>query len=295
MNQKTYNIFQYYLNFILTILLILFIKTTTAYALQVPPLRGYVNDYADLISPMVEKQIEKELEEFEKSDSTQIVILTIPSLEGEVLEDFSIKVADQWKIGQKYKDNGVILLVAKNERKIRIEVGRGLEGRLTDLLAGRIIDLVIKPRFKRGDFDGGFLAGISALIDTTRGEFKSDDNRDKNHVPTHLPLLIIVILFFWITLMRLFYKLSFLLGGITGAIGLPLVIYMIGLQIMLKGVLISMFIGFILGIFLPRLPLYRSAGYSVFYGPKGSWHSRSFGGFSGGGGSFGGGGASGSW
>lgn len=295
MNLKYFRIHYYILILFSITVITFFIKPLCAYSLQIPALRGYVNDYADMISPAVEKQIEKELEDFEKSDSTQIVILTIPSLEGETLEDFSIRVADEWKIGQKHKDNGVILLVAKNDRKIRIEVGRGLEGRLTDLLAGRIIDLVIKPRFKRGDFDGGFLAGISAIIDATRGEFKSEDSRDNNRVPEYLPLFIAVILFFWITLMRLLYKVSLLLGGIIGAIGLPLIVYMMGLTMGFTGILISLSIGFILGILLPRLPLYRSSGYGIFYGSKGSFQSRSFGGFSGGGGSFGGGGASGSW
>lgn len=265
----------------------------SAYGLQVPPLKGYVNDYADMISPAVEKQLEKELKEFEKSDSTQIVILTIPSLEGEVLEDFSIRVAENWKIGQKNKDNGVILLVVKNDRKIRIEVGRGLEGRLTDLLCGRIIDLVIKPRFKRGDFDGGFLAAISSLIDATRGEFKSNEGQNKNPEQTYLPLFIFVTLFFWIILMKFLYRLSVFFAGLLGAIGLPLIIYLIGSSMGLIAILVLMLIGFFLGILLPRLPVSRG-GY--FYGShSSSWHSSSFGGFSGGGGSFGGGGASGSW
>ena len=121
---------------------------SSAYALDVPKLQGYVNDYGNMISQSVRTELENELKSFEQTDSTQIVILTIPSLEGEVVEDFSIKVAESWKIGQKNKDNGVIFLVAKQERKMRIEVGRGLESRLTDLMAGRIIDLVVKPRFK---------------------------------------------------------------------------------------------------------------------------------------------------
>ncbi len=147
-----------------------------ALALDVPKLQGYVNDYANMISPQAKGELENELKNFEQTDSTQIVILTVPSLEGEVIEDFDIKVAEAWKIGQKGKDNGVIFVVSKQDRKMRIEVGRGLEGKLTDLMAGRIIDLVVKPRFKRGDYDGGFIAGVSALIDTTRGEFKADGN-----------------------------------------------------------------------------------------------------------------------
>ena len=148
-----------------------------SFALEVPKLQGHINDYAGMISPATESRLAEELKAFEESDSTQIVILTVPSLEGENIESFGIKVAEAWKIGQKNKDNGLILIVAKEERKIRIEVGKGLEGRLTDLLAGRIIDLSIKPRFKRGDFEGGFTAGVSSLIvDAARGELKAGDH-----------------------------------------------------------------------------------------------------------------------
>ncbi|MEW6586145.1 MAG: TPM domain-containing protein, partial [Nitrospirota bacterium] len=110
----------------LSVSLIFLFFVAPAHALDVPPLQGYVNDYAGMMSSRTKTTLENELRSFEQTDSTQIVILTIPSLEGEVLEEFSIKVADAWKIGQATKDNGVILLVAKQERKIRIEVGRGL-------------------------------------------------------------------------------------------------------------------------------------------------------------------------
>ncbi|HWR58565.1 MAG TPA: TPM domain-containing protein, partial [Thermodesulfovibrionales bacterium] len=139
----------------------IFLICSPVYALDVPKLEGYVNDYAGMISPPTRGELERELKTFEKTDSTQIVILTVPSLEGESVEGFGIKVGESWKIGQKGKDNGAIFIVAKQERKLRVEVGRGLEGRLTDLMAGRIIDLVVKPSFKRGDYDGGFKAGIS--------------------------------------------------------------------------------------------------------------------------------------
>lgn len=141
---------------------------------EVPALRGYVNDYAGMLSPTAEQTLEQELRDFEQTDSTQVVILTVPSLEGKAIEEFSMTVAETWGIGRRGKDNGIILLMAMDERKIRIEVGRGLEGPLTDLLSGRIIDLIIKPRFKQGDFDGGVAAGVAAIIDATRGEFKAD-------------------------------------------------------------------------------------------------------------------------
>lgn len=173
-----------------------------ASALGIPKLRGYVNDYANMISDASRAKLEQELKAFEQSDSTQLVILTLPSLEGETIEDYSIKVVEAWKLGQARKDNGILFLVSKDDRKMRIEVGRGLEGRLTDLMAGRIIDLVVKPRFKRGDFDGGFTAGIASLIDTTRGEFKAEEKDSrKGTQPFHsswLFLIVVLIFFFFL-------------------------------------------------------------------------------------------------
>ena len=233
-----------------------------ARALNVPKLQGYVNDYAHMISGSTKAKLEGELRSFEQSDSTQLVILTVPSLEGESPEDYSIKVVEAWKLGQARKDNGILLFVSRDDRKMRIEVGRGLEGRLTDLMAGRIIDLAIKPWFKRGDFDGGFAAGVASLIDATRGEFKAEDkDSKKGNQPFHsswLFLFVILILFF-------FFLSSARKRGITGngrgRGGSP-------------G-------GF--GIF----PSGRGGGGSTFGGGGGT--------FGGGGGSFGGGGASGSW
>jgi len=145
-------------------------------ALEVPQLGGYVNDEAGLVSAQTELKIESFLRSFEASDSTQLVILTIDSLQGESLEDYSLRVVDSWKIGQKGKDNGALLLIAKAERKIRIEVGYGLEGKLTDLLAGRIIDNEMTPRFKAGDYEGGIIAGVSAMAEAVRGEYQGTGN-----------------------------------------------------------------------------------------------------------------------
>ena len=172
-----------------------------ASALNVPKLQSYVNDYARMISGSAKAKLEEELRSFEQSDSTQLVILTIPSLEGESLEDYSIKVVEAWKLGKARKDNGILLLVSKDDRKMRIEVGRGLEGRLTDLTAGRIIDLAIKPWFKRGDFDGGFAAGVASLIDATRGEFKAEEKDSRKRTQpfssSWLFLIVVLISFFF--------------------------------------------------------------------------------------------------
>jgi uncharacterized protein len=284
-----------------------------AYGLDVPRLQSYVNDYAGMISPSAKSKIEEGLKAFEQSDSTQVVILTIPSLEGENIEEFSIKVAEAWKIGQQQKDNGVLLIVSKQERKIRIEVGRGLEGRLTDLMAGRIIDQVIKPRFKQGDFDGGFITGTSALIAATRGEFKAEQ-RPIQRRQKDFPPLLGFLPFFGISVLVL-GSLSRVLGGIAGAIGLPSLVYLSLVPIGIFNIILLALVGFGGGFFLPGLfsaggRKDRSRGHhrgGFFYSPWMGGHSiggggfgggggfEGGGGFSGGGGSFGGGGASGDW
>jgi uncharacterized protein len=274
--------------------LILLLLTGSAYGLDVPPLRGYVNDYANMISPGVRVQLEKELREFEQSDSTQVVVLTVESIEGDALESFSIRVAEAWRIGQKGKDNGVILLVAKKERKTRLEVGRGLEGKLTDLTAGRIVQLVVNPHFKRGDFDGGFLSGIRAVIDATRGEFQADSARrtasTRGAVSSFMPLVV-----FGAVFLLVLGRISRYLGGAAGLLGFPLVGASLGLPVV---VLIFLgLVGLVLGIILPVFfggALTRSGGYRHDTWGTGGGFGGS-GGFGGGGGGFGGGGASGGW
>ena len=286
---------KFLITFILCVLFSFFAHS--ANALNVPKLQGYVNDYADMMSPSAKAELENELRAFEQTDSTQIVILTTPSLEGEGIEDFSIKVADSWKIGQAGKDNGIIFIVAKQDRKMRIEAGRGLEGKLTDLMAGRIIDLVVKPRFKRGDFDGGFIAGVSALIDATRGEFKADGNhRPQKHERSSQ---ILTFLIFGGIILLVLGSFSRILGGLGGAVGLPLFMSLMGLPLGLVTLLILAILGLGAGLFLPVIfsAGRHDRGGGFWYGGGGySGSGGGFGGgFSGGGGGFGGGGASGGW
>ncbi len=288
-----------------------------AHGLEVPNLQGYVNDYAGMISPPARLKIEEALRAFEQSDSTQIVILTVPSLEGQNIEEFGIKVGEAWKIGKKGKDNGILFIVSKQERKIRIEVGYGLEGKLTDLTAGRIIDLVIKPRFKQEDFDGGFIAGVSSLIDATRGEFRAEQRPARRGQRAISPFLSIFLFFAIFTLIM--GSVSRVLGGVIGAIGLPTLVYLFASVASIPIFILLMLSGFGAGFFLPSLFSSGSSrrdanrhqrGGGFFYGPgtggfysggggfgggdsSGAGDSGSFGG--GGGGSFGGGGASGDW
>lgn len=179
--------------FIFSILTVLLLVLPAA-ALEIPKPTGYVNDLAGMLSQTVELKLEQFLRDFEKSDSTQITVLTVPTLDGEALEDYSLRVLDSWKVGQKGLDNGALLLIAKAERKIRIEVGYGLEGRLTDLLAGRIIDNEISPRFKQGDIDGGVVSGVVGIAEAVRGEYAgtghtTSKKKKSNPLGFLLPLL----------------------------------------------------------------------------------------------------------
>ncbi|MBI9078865.1 MAG: TPM domain-containing protein [Pseudodesulfovibrio sp.] len=162
-----------------------------ALALDVPPYKGRVNDLGNMMSPATRQALESQLAELERTDSTQVAILTIPSLEGDSLEDFSIRVAEAWKAGQKGTDNGVILLASKEDRILRIEVGYGLEGVLTDVLSGQIITNVIGPRFKAGDFDGGFSDGVTAITGAVRGEYVAAPSKQRRSKRGVLSLIII--------------------------------------------------------------------------------------------------------
>jgi uncharacterized protein len=222
----------------------------------VPALTGRVNDYAAMMSPQARQQIEEKLAALEAEDGTQIAVLTVPSLQGEPIEEFSIRVAEAWKLGDEKRDNGALLIVSKGDRKVRIEVGYGLEGALTDLESGRIIRGVIQPAFKSGDFDAGFTGAVDAMVTEVKGEFKADSSRKGKEDSPSIPLvlIILIVLFFYL---RIFggrhHGGPFVSGGWGG----------------------------------PGGGIFTSGGGSGGFGGGG--------GFSGGGGGFGGGGASGDW
>lgn len=134
----------------------------------VPFLSGRVVDEAAMIAADTKRRIEDKLAAFEQRTGDQVVVLTVDSLDGEPIEDYSVRVAQTWKLGQKGKDNGVLLVVAKQDRKIRIDVGYGLEPTLTDLETGRIIDLM-RPDFQKGDFSAGIEHGSEAILTALDG------------------------------------------------------------------------------------------------------------------------------
>src|SRR5580704_7653936 len=136
----------------------------------VPPLSGRVVDQTGTLSSGDIATLTQTLKDFETRKASQIAVLIVPTTEPETIEQYSIRVADAWKIGRKKVDDGAILLVAKNDHKLRIEVGYGLEGALTDVTAQRIIDEVITPKFKSGDFTGGISDGVDRIIGVVNGE-----------------------------------------------------------------------------------------------------------------------------
>ncbi len=286
---------------LLLFLMVNFWIAASAFALEVPGYRGYINDYAEMISPQEEARLERALQSFDLTDSTQVAVLTIPSLEGGALEDFSIRTVDKWGIGQKGKDNGVLLLIAKKERKIRIEVGRGLEGVLTDLLSGRIIDDIITPSFKAGQYDQGIESGLAAIIQATRGEFKADSiPRRRRHRDEPSPLF--KFLFFGFAAVAFLASISRPLGMVAGGLLFPLA-FLFGLFPGFGLLALLLFIpggALFGGLLLPMILANFFRGGGGFYMGSGGFgrgggfsSSGGFGGFGGGG--FGGGGASGGW
>ncbi|MGI9537346.1 MAG: TPM domain-containing protein [Desulfocapsaceae bacterium] len=271
-----------------------------ASALEVPRLQGRVNDYGELLSPATEASLESVLKSLESSDSTQIVVLTIGSLQGDSLEEFSLRVVEDWKIGQQGLDNGVLLLVARDDRKIRIEVGYGLEGTLTDMTAGRIIRNVIGPKFKQGDFNQGIIDGIGAIVMTVRGEFTESTEPNSSgsgrEDPGGLLTAMIFIFFIFGSLLRK----SKVAAAAVGGIATPLLAFLLfGITGLALLVLIP--IGMLGG--LVAAALAGSSGGAMSRGGQAGGYGGGFGrssggfggGFGGGGGGFGGGGASGGW
>jgi uncharacterized protein len=178
-----------------------------AAAIEFPVLSGRVVDNAGLLSPAAEQALTEQLAAHEQATTNQIVVVTLPNLQGYTIEDFGYQLGRHWGIGQKGKDNGVLLLVAKAERKVRIEVGYGLEGELTDALSANIIHSVILPYFKKGDFEGGIAQGVVAITQALNGQPTSTD-QPKGEEPPVIPFMIFVFILFFFILPALFGRRS---------------------------------------------------------------------------------------
>lgn len=270
-----------------------------AHALDVPTLTGRVVDLAHVLPTSAVESVSARLASHETATGNQVAVLIVPSLEGDALEEFSHRVATTWKLGQKGTDNGVLLLVAIQERKVRIEVGYGLEGTLTDARSARIIRNDIVPRFRAGDLTGGVAAGIDAIVRTIEGTYQASERpvpREDTDLLGQIMIAIMVGLVLGVILMNV----NRLLGPIAGT-GLSFL-----LAPWLLPALIAGTITLVLLLFLSsagsrgRRSMYSGTDDWMWYSSRGGgWGGGTFGGmgggFSGGGGSFGGGGASGNW
>jgi len=257
----------------------------------VPELSRRVTDLTATLSAGQVAALENRLAEFEARRGSQIAILIIPTVQPEDIAQFGIRVADQWKIGRKKIDDGVILIVAKNDRKLRIEVGYGLEGVIPDAIAKRVIAETITPYFKAGDFHGGIEAGMEQLIGLIEGESLPPPASAQSSKPGGDNVLIFMVMGYFL---GSFFS-SMMGRGIAGGLsGLGVT----GLSWLVSGaVLSSVLMG--AGVFAAVL-LLGGLGRGWGGGGGGGWSSgggRLGGGSSwgGGGGGFGGGGASGSW
>ena len=158
------------MRFPFAITLLLLAARIAAGDVAIPPLRQHVTDLTGTLSPAQHQRMEQSLVSFEAHKGSQIAVLILPTTAPETIEGYSIRVVDAWKLGRKEVDDGVLLLVAKDDRTLRIEVGHGLEGALPDAIANRIINEIIVPCFKSGDFEGGIEAGVARIVSVIDGE-----------------------------------------------------------------------------------------------------------------------------
>jgi uncharacterized protein len=274
------------------LLLLLLVCTANALAAaDFPSLTGRVVDAASLLPEDVQQQLEQQLEQHEQETSNQVVVVTLPSLQGYAIDDYGYQLGRHWGIGQAERDNGVLLIVAPNEREVRIEVGYGLEGVLTDAGSHAIIEDVMLPQFRDNHYEAGILQGVNAILGTLQGSYEPVARR-----PAIDHNILFMLFIFIISIGERFASLfssrlvsAGVLGGIAGVIGWLL--------------LGSLAIGLAMAFFVALFHFFTAGG----GGPgssRGYGNSRSGGfgsgggfggGFGGGGGSFGGGGASGRW
>lgn len=271
----------------------------------VPSLERRVTDVADVLPPAEEAALEEKLAAFETRKGAQIAVLIVPTTQPEEIEQYSIRVVDAWKLGRKRIDDGALLIVAVEDRRLRIEVGRGLEGALTDLASNRIIQETITPRFREGDYAGGIGAGVERMIGVIDGEPLPEpkaawEEGEGGGFGEIFGFLFVLAVFVSTLLHKIFGRLfgSMVTGGVAGGLAL-LLTGAIGLALFsaLAGFVVSLLFG---GSSVPGLVTrggrHRGdGGWGGGFGGGGFGGGGFGGGFGGGGGGFGGGGASGRW
>jgi uncharacterized protein len=278
---------------------LLFSVSLSMAEVAVPALKSRVTDLSGTLAANETGQLEQKLAAFEARKGSQIAVLIVPTTQPETIEQYSIRVAEAWKLGRKGIDDGALLLIAKQDRTVRIEVGYGLEGVLPDALAKRIVDEVIVPEFKQGNFAGGIDAGIEQMMSVVEGEpLPPPQARRGERAPSGNAVMDNIIPIF-IMLIVVAKVLQSFFGRFIGA-------GIISASAGFLGWLLfsSIVIGIIAAILAFFVSLFGSPGGGVFRGGRGGWPGGgmggrggfgSGGGFGGGGGGFGGGGASGRW
>jgi uncharacterized protein len=273
-------------------------------ALEVPLLHGRVNDLAGILSPTDTSELDQKLATIETETTNQIAILIIPSLKGDSLEEFSIRVARAWALGQKSRNNGVLIFMSVQDRAVRVEVGYGLEGALTDAQSAYIIRNIMVPAFRQQQYAEGLSRAVDAIAAAIAGEFKTEPK-----VPAVEPKMDFGTVIFWSILLLIFFSLvrffqPFISGLIGAVLGLINGLWLLG-SAPIGVFLLFGLIGSVISISIYYMNLF-SPGSRSRRGPTswsggsrgmdiGGWGGSGGGGFSGGGGSFGGGGASGRW
>ena len=275
-----------------------------AQALQpVPELAARVTDLTATLTEEERGSLETKLADFERAKGAQIAVLLVPTVQPETIEAYAIRVAEAWKLGRKNVDDGALLIVAKQDRKLRIEVGYGLEGALNDATSKRIVSDLIAPRFKQGDYYGGIETGVNAMISVVSGESlpepaaSTDDAQLGDSLQSLFPVLLVLVLFGGGVSRLIFGRLpgAAIIAALAGGIS----------WLLLTPFAIAGIVGGIVAIVSFAVTLLTSGSHGGRHGSWGggswssgggsSWGSGDSGGFSGGGGGFGGGGASGDW
>ncbi|WP_350150291.1 YgcG family protein [Nitrosomonas sp.] len=286
------------------LLITMLLSATLAMAdAAIPPLKAHVNDLTATLSTSEVMHLEQKLQAFEKTKGSQIAVLMIPTTQPETIEQYSIRVAEAWQLGRKGIDDGILLLIAKNDRALRVEVGYGLEGVIPDAIAKRIIADIMTPHFKLGHFANGIDAGIEAIIHLIQGEplpLPKNSRNSNNAAGEHSPVENFVSLL--IGAMVLGRILQVMLGRLAGAMVAGIGVGIIGwlsFASLTAAILIAIAAFFI--------NLFLNSGGGIYRTGRSGWSDRSYrqggfdrggfggGGFGGGGGGFGGGGASGRW
>lgn len=276
-------------------LLFVVLPMTVQAEVAVPPLKDRVTDQTGTLSTDQIKALDAKLAALEHAKGSQLAVLIVPTTQPETIEQYGIRVASAWRLGRKGVDDGLLLLVAKNDRNLRVEVGYGLEGVVPDAVANRVIREIIVPRFQAGDFAGGIDAGVDRLIRLVEGEPLPPPQRASR------PRMDDIGIFWWlfVPIFVVGKILQSILGRLPGALATGAVGFLGG-WLLAGSVAIGVglaVVGFLI-ILLGGTSGYRGGG---GWGSGGGWSSggggwsSGGGGFSGGGGSFGGGGASGRW